>query len=246
MKKQIVMMLAAVLVCCTSCINLNMGELSKLEPSENIVKNEYKMKPFSRVDVNLAAKVKFVQSAEGDYRVLMKCPDNYVELFHFWVEGDELELEFVKNMRKVIDPNDVSIVVCTPTLQTIDSEGVGSITADSLNTPSLIIDSDGVCSLNIKRLATDRLKVKSSGVGNIELQGTAGAALFECNGVGNINAMELKAREVKAEVNGVGSIECFASEKIHGDINGVGSLKYGGKPKEKMLQRNGVGSIKET
>ena len=245
MKKQMVMMMAAVLMCCTSCIKLNLSDINKLEPSDNIVKNEYKMEPFSKVDVDLAAKVKFVQSSEGDYRVLMKCPDNYVDLFSFKVRGDELELAFAENLRKSLEFDEVSIVVCTPTLLKIDSEGLGSITIDSLKTPSLRIDSEGVCNLNIKGLTTEELKVESSGVGNIELQGVAKTAELECDGVGNINAEELKAEEVKAEVNGVGSISCFASQRIQGDINGVGSLKYGGNPSEKKLQRNGVGSIKE-
>lgn len=245
MKKQMVMMMAAVLVCCTSCIRLNLGELNQLKPSDNIVKNEYKMKPFSKADVDLAGKVKFVQSTEGDYRVLLKCPDNYVDLFSFKVEGDELEMGFAKNLHKGIDSKDVAIIVCTPTLMQIDSEGLGSISIDSLKTPSLTIDSEGVSNIKIKGLTTETLKVESSGVGNIELHGSAKTAEFECDGVGNINAEELKAVEVKAEVNGVGSISCFASERIRGDINGVGSLKYGGNPTEKKLQRNGIGSINE-
>ncbi len=245
MKKQIVMMTVAALVCCTSCVRLNLGEMNRLEPSDNIVKNEYKMEAFSKADIDLVAKVKFVQSAEGDYRVLLKCPDNYVDLFEFKVEDDGLEMGFAENLHKSIEAKDVSIVVCTPTLLKIDSEGVGSIIIDSLKTPSLTIDSEGVSSINIKRLTTETLNVESSGVGSIELKGEAKKASLECDGVGSIEAGELKAEEVKAEVNGVGSITCFASERIKGAVNGVGSLKYGGSPKQKQLQRNGIGSIKE-
>ena len=240
-----VMMMAAVLMCCTSCIRLNLGELNKLEPSDNIVKNEYTMEPFSKASIDLVAKIKFVQSSEGDYRVLMKCPDNYVDLFKFKVEGDELDLGFAEDLRKSIEAKDVSIVVCTPTLVKIDSEGVGSITIDSLKTPSLHIDSEGVSSFNIKGLTTEMLTVESSGVGNIELKGEAKRVSLECDGVGNIDAEELKAEDVKAEVNGVGSITCFASERIKGAVNGVGSLKYGGHPKQKQLERNGIGATKE-
>ena len=245
MKKQIVMMMVAVLVCCTSCVKMNLGELHKMKPSDNIVKNEYKMTPFSKVDIDLTAKVKFIQSTEGDYRVFMKCPDNYVDLFEFKVEDDELELSFAENKQKSIEAKDVSIVVCTPTLVKIDSEGLGSITIDSLKTPSLHIDSEGVSSFNIKGLTTEMLTVESSGVGNIELKGEAKQVSLECDGVGNIDAAELKAEDVKAEVNGVGSITCFASESIKGAVNGVGSLKYGGHPKQKQLERNGIGAAKE-
>lgn len=242
---QFPLLMAVVLMCCSSCIRLNLNELNKLEPSSTIVKNEYKMRPFSRVDVNVAARVKFVQSTDGDYRVLMKCPDNYVSLFRFRVEGDELVLGFAKNLRKFIDPDDVAIVVRTPRLLEIDSEGLGNIAADSLSTPSLNIDSEGVGNIHIGRLSADRVKVESSGVGNVVLKGVAKTAVFESDGVGNISAAELKAQDVRAEVNGVGSIECFASESIQGSINGVGSLKYGGKPRQKQLHRNGVGTVKE-
>ena len=245
MKKQAVMMMVAVLMCCTSCVRVNLGDLHKLEPSSNIVKNEYKMQPFSKADIDLVARVKFVQSTDGDYRVLMKCPDNYVDLFEFKVEDGELELGFARNLHKSIEAKDVSIVVCTPTLVKIDSEGVGSIAIDSLNTPSLTIDSEGVSSISIRGLVTETLVVESSGVGNIELKGETKRASLECDGVGNIEAAELKAAEVKAEVNGVGSITCFASQRIQGAVNGIGSLKYGGSPQQKQLQRNGIGGISE-
>ena len=245
MKRKIVMMMAAVLVCCTSCVRMNLSDLHKLEPSENFVKNEYKMEAFSKASIDLVARVKFVQSAEGDYRVVMKCPENYVDLFKFKVEGDELKLGFAENLNKSIESKDVAIVVCTPTLLKIDSEGVGSITIDSLKTPSLHINSEGVSNLNIKGLTAETLTVESSGVGNVELKGEAKRVSLECDGVGNIDAGELKAEDAKAEVNGVGSITCFASERIKGAVNGVGSLKYGGHPKQKQLERNGIGATKE-
>lgn len=245
MKKQVLMMMVAVLVCCTSCVRVNLGEIRKLKPSNNVVKNEYKMEPFSKVDIDLVARVKFMQSADGDYRVLLRCPDNYVDLFEFKVDDDELELGFADNLHGGIDAKDVAIIICSPTLLQIGSEGVGSLTIDSLRTPSLHIDSEGVSSILIKGLATETLTVESNGVGSIELQGEAKTVSFESEGVGSIKAEELKAEAVEAEVNGVGSITCFASERIRGEINGVGSLKYGGNPENKQLHRNGVGKITE-
>jgi len=239
------MMMAAVLVCCTSCVKVNLGEMRKLKPSDNIVKNEYQMKAFSKIDIDLVAKVKFMQSADGDYRVLLRCPDNYVDLFNFEVEGDELELNFAENLHKSIEAKDVAIIICSPTLLEINSEGLGSLTIDSLRTPSLNIDSEGVCNILIKGLNTETLTVESNGVGNIKLNGVAKTVSFNSEGVGSINAEELKAEAVQAEVNGVGSITCFASERIRGEINGVGSLKYGGNPENKQLQRNGIGKITE-
>ncbi len=233
------------MVCCTSCMKINLGDIKKLEPSDNVVKNEYKMEAFNKVDIDLVARVKFLQSPDGDYRVLLRCPDNYVDLFEFKVEDGELELGFAENMHKSIEAKDVDIIICSPTLLQLESEGVGTVSIDSLNTTSLHLDSEGVSSISIKALTAEQLTVESSGVGKIELKGVVKTAFFDCSGVGNIDAEELKADDVKAEISGVGSITCFASKRIHGEINGVGSLKYAGHPQQKDLHRNGIGKITE-
>ena len=54
-----------------------------------------------------------------------------------------------------------------------------------------------------------------------------------------------KAVAVKAEVSGVGGISCYASERLKGEVSGVGSLKYSGNPREKKLNRTGIGKISE-
>ncbi len=234
------MLMMAAMICCTSCMSVK-----RLKPSDNIVKNEYKMEAFDKVDIDLVANVKIVQSNEGDHRVLLKCPDNYVDLFDFKVEANELKLKFAEDMHESIEAKDVAIIVRTPMLLQIDSEGVGNITIDKLNTPSLRIESEGVSNIHIKSLLTESLHVDSEGVGNIELEGSATKAILNSNGVGNIKAGQLNAENVKADINGVGNIVCFASNQIIGSVNGVGSLKYGGHPKDKHLKRNGVGSITE-
>lgn len=229
-------MMAVLMLCCASCM---------MKPSGNIVKKEYKMKAFDKLDIDLVAHVKFVQSTDGDYRVRLKCPENYVDLYNFKVKEGELELAYAKNMQKGIEAKDVNIIVYSPTLRQIDSEGIGNITIDSLNTPSLHIDSEGVSNISIKDLTTEVLIVESSGVGNIELKGKAPKVSFTSSGVGNIIASELTAEDVKADISGVGNITCFASRRIQGNLDGVGSLKYGGHPEQKHLQRNGIGKISE-
>lgn len=242
MKTLIVNVIIAVLMSCTSCVNVNIG---KIKPSSNIVKNEYKMESFDKVDIDLVAKVKFVQSADNDYRVMLKCPDNYVDLFKFEVDGDKLKAGFTKRMHNGIEASDVSIIICSPTLLQLNCEGVATIVIDSLNTPSFHLGSEGVGNISISGLTTETLKVESDGVATIELKGTTQKASLENNGVGSINAEKLLASEVKAEVNGVGSISCFASERIKAEVNGVGSLTYGGKPKATQFSRNGIGKISE-
>ena len=229
----------------SACVEVNLGKGGKkLKPSENIVKNEYKMEAFTKIDIDVVAKVKFEQSQDGDYRVVLQAPENYVELFDIKVEEDELEVGF-KERNVSIESAKVGMVVYAPTLQKLENNGVANIHIDSLNTQQLKIENDGVGNMKLKGLKLQSIEVESGGVGNIELSGQTERATLECNGVGNIDAVNMKAVAVKAVVNGVGGIDCHASERLKGDVNGVGSLKYSGQPKEKQLHKNGVGKISE-
>lgn len=245
MKKYLLLSLAAVLMLTTACVDIRLGKGGKkLKASENIVRNEYKMEPFTKLELDVVAKVKFVQGEADDYRVVLQAPDNYVDLFEMKVDDGKLKIVFGKHNLSIESKN-VGMMIYAPTLQELDLEGVAEVRIDSLTTETLKVDNDGVGNLKLKGLNVQQLDVESDGVGNITLSGTADRVKLVCSGVGNINAEELKAASVNAELSGVGNVSCYASERLKGDVNGIGSLRYGGQPKEKQLQRDGVGKITE-
>ena len=218
---------------------------NKIEPSNNIVKNEYKMSAFDEMDVNVVANVKFIQSSGNDHRIVLSCPDNYVELFSFKVEhGGELEVGFVRNNVN-IDPENVDITVYAPSLKKLENSGVSSFETDRLKGDRLKVENSGVGGVYLSGLQFANIEAECSGVGSLELGGEANQVDLECSGVGSINAEQLKAKSVKAEVSGVGGINCQASESIEGEVSGVGSLKYGGNPQNKVFKRTGIGEITE-
>ena len=243
MKKNVVLALLSI-VLLASC-KIEMNNWNKVEPSNNIVKNEYKMDSFDQMKVDLVANVKFIQGKEGDYRVVMSCPDNYVDLIGFGVRSDgELEVHFVKDNIN-IDAEHVDITVYAPALRKLENSGVASVEVDCLKGDRLEVENSGVGSIYLSGLQLVDLDAECSGVGGVELSGQAERVDLECSGVGSIKAENLKAKTVKAEVSGVGGISCYASERIEGEVSGVGSLKYGGKPGEKVLNRDGIGEIAE-
>ena len=244
--KRLVMLLLLIggITLTSSCTDISIGKGGKkLKASKNIVLKEYKMKPFDALDIDIVAAVKIEQSTDGDYRVAVQAPDNYVDLFELNVSDGELDVDFSK--RNVsIEAKKIGIVIYTPRLRKIENDGVANVKCEKLQTEHLEIENSGVGTMTLTGLTAKRIDVESSGVGNVVLAGSADEAEMECSGVGSIKAEELKARAVKAEVSGVGSIHCYASERLKGEVSGVGSLRYGGDPQEKKLDRSGVGSIK--
>ena len=244
MKKNLLFCVLCVLMALTSCkIDVNNLEVGKrIEPSSTIVKKEFKQPAFDKVEVEVMANVKFIQSKEGDYRVVISAPDNYIELFELTVDANRLCVDFVRNNVN-IDVNNVDVIIYSPTLQLFENSGVSNVEIDRLNADELTLENSGVGKMFINGLTVRKINVDCSGVGGVELSGTADEAILNCSGVGGIEAKKFKARSVDADVSGVGGIECFASESIDGNVSGVGSLKYAGNPSRKEFSRSGIGSI---
>ncbi len=242
MKKAVLLMVVGMMAL-TSC-RFNVSGIGSIEPSDNIVKKEYKLNKFNEVATHVVANVKLVQSEAKDGLVLLSAPDNYIDLFSFDSEGGKLDIRFVRNNIN-IHPEHVTITVYTSDLLKIMNTGAADITLDCLDTDNLEVTNTGIGSFNLNKVQADKVYVKCSGVGSISIDGETLDADFSCSGVGSINAQELKSNNVKASVTGVGSISCYASEYIDGKVTGVGGLSYAGHPKKKDLNKPMVGGISE-
>lgn len=224
MKKVLFLMMSVFAL--TSCkIDLkDWNNTNLIEESDNVVTKEYKLKPFDEVHMRCVGAVELIQDEKKSGTVELTAPENYIELYKFENNGNELEINFAKQHINIHTRN-VKIKVYTNNLLALKNSGASSIRMDSLD--------------------TDRIEIINSGVGSIAISGLADNVTLQNSGVGSINAENLKALNVIANVSGVGSITCYASERIEGKVSGVGSLKYAGNPKHKNNKRTGVGSISE-
>ena len=205
----------------TSC---SIGQMNLVDPSDNIVTKEYKLKPFEEIRMKGVGHVEVIQDEAKSGLVELTAPDNYVEFYKFESDGKGLKISFAKKSVN-IHTQGVKIRVYTCDLIRLENSGAASINMDSLD--------------------TDIIDIINSGVGHISIGGVADNVELTNSGVGSIDASKLKALNVKARVSGVGSIDCYASESITGNVSGVGSLNYNGHPKHKDTHRSGVGSINE-
>ena len=221
MKK--ILLIAVCVMALVSCSNVQVMGFDKVDASEVIVTETYKLEAFEKIDVKGLANVKIIQSEEKNGVVELKAPDNYIELFKFDSKDGRLVIDLAKKVN--LDAKNVLITVYTTDLIGLYNSGVSHVKMDSLD--------------------TDKMEVINSGVGDIEIGGVADDVKLVCSGVGSIRANQLKAINVKADVSGVGSVTCYASERIDGTVSGVGSLKYAGHPKVKNTHRSGIGGISE-
>lgn len=243
MKKSFMLMLAVLTLSVSSCrVDFGGGISNRLEPSENIVKAKYPQPSFDRVENHAFGHIRLVQSNQS--RVTLSAPENYVDLFDFKNVNGSLEIRFTKKGVN-IDARNVTIIVYTPTLREVKNSGLADVYFDSLTTDDLVIRNSGAGSFSLSEINAKRVDVTCSGAGSISLNGQAEKGEYLCSGVGSIDAKGMKASVVDAKVSGVGSIECYATDFIKGRVTGIGSLRYGGRPADRDLNRSGIGGISE-
>lgn len=236
--------LAGGMLILTSC-HFNMSHWGNMiDPSDVIVEKEYNFDPFTEVTSRVVANVQLVQSDDKNGIVVLSAPDNYIELFDFDSEDNELDISFTRENTN-IDPKNVNITVYTTDLTKVRNTGAASVCLDSLDTDVLTVENSGVGSFKLHKVLADQVSIRCSGVGDISIDGETQEAELNCSGVGSINAEDLKSINTKAQVSGVGGITCHASDTIDGKVTGVGSLRYAGNPKQRYLNKPFTGGISE-
>ena len=91
---------------------------------------------------------------------------------------------------------------------------------------------------------TDSLTCRITGAGNMTIEGSASAAVFEITGAGVISAFNLNLERCWSLISGTGNIEVNVSNQLVANITGVGSVTYAGNPSTVNQTITGVGSVK--
>lgn len=145
----------------------------------------------------------------------------------------------IKNKKKL------TLYISSPTIVSIDSDGVGNwVMKGKVKADNLKIEFDGVGNFEALDLESNKIKVDYEGVGNLSLGGSANFLVIESEGVGSVNAENMRAKNAIIKSSGVGSVKCYASESIDLTNSGVGSITYYGNPTVKNMKNTGVGKIK--
>ena len=145
----------------------------------------------------------------------------------------------IKNKKKL------TLYISSPTIVSIDSDGVGNwVMKGKVKADNLKIEFDGIGNFEALDLESNKIKVDYEGVGNLSLGGSANFLVIESEGVGSVNAENMRAKNAIIKSSGVGSVKCYASESIDLTNSGVGSITYYGNPTVKNMKNTGVGKIK--
>jgi len=117
----------------------------------------------------------------------------------------------------------MSVDVTVPSLRAITLSGSGNIDADDVH--------------------AGRLVVRLSGSGNIRAAGEAAQLHVTLIGSGEVELMQLVARDVHADLQASGHIAVYATDSLDASVTGTGAITYLGSPARVQKSVTGNGAI---
>lgn len=210
-------------------------------PGRNKEKKVVQVSAFDQIESEGVADITFNQSDKTE--VVIIGPKNSLPFITVQSVGGVLKINTRKIGNKRIGKG-VEVKVSAPALKRILNKGVGNIRfIPSLKTNSLQVNNYGVGNIHLPRLECTNLTVSNQGVGNLYFSGKAEKASFQLEGVGDVNARELKALHVELQQKGVGDMSYYAAETIKISSKGAGNVVYYGHPRVLEFSKKGVGSV---
>ena len=164
-----------------------------------------KVGDFTRIEVTSVGQIYFTQSPKVSFRIEGK--EKYVKNTTSEVSGGVLEIGFKdKNGNRKGNKNGVDIYITSPTLESVEFQGVGSFNCkETLKADDIRFDIEGVGSLDVRDLQCKTLTLRLQGVGEADVQVQADHVDASMNGVGSVT-LSGKTRTADIDKSGIGSL----------------------------------------
>lgn len=101
----------------------------------------------------------------------------------------------------------------------------------------------GAVSVRLQDVRQDRVAVDLAGGSALDASGEAGRAVFNLQGAGRIDALDLDARHVELDIAGAATADLRASAIFMADIRGACTVNVYGQPKQRDVRSAGLGRV---
>lgn len=184
---------------------------------------------FDRID--LAGEGNVVVSLGDDFSMTIETDDNLMEFLDSSVVGDTLVLATDGDTPIDIDPTDsITWSITMPTVVGVSISGAGTIDLSGVDGERLDAAVKGAGDINLWQLAVAHLDATINGAGNIRATGTAERASLTIDGVGSIEAGDLRTVDVSCVFRTAGNIVVWATGTLAVSGDGIGTVSVYGSP----------------
>jgi hypothetical protein len=209
--------------------------------SEEDISEKKPLNGVSRLQLDGVFTLSLKQSNEEFIQV--EGPSELIDKLVIDQQGDLLVLEMEKVEGFNFNKGDFKITLSLKDLKELQYDGVGNVkTNGTFIVDTLHIKGNGVGNLKLDLIA-NLLNADFDMVGNIDLSGKADRAIFTNNGVGNLDASQLRVQDLDLNSSGIGKAEVFCVGNLSLVVDGIGKVSYTGNPTIIKKEVSGIGKV---
>jgi hypothetical protein len=209
--------------------------------SEEDISEKKPLNGVSRLQLDGVFTLTLKQSNEEFIQV--EGPSELIDKLVIDQQGDLLVLEMEKIEGFNFNKGDFKITLSLKDLKELQYDGVGNVkTNGTFIVDTLHIKGNGVGNLKLDLIA-NLLNADFDMVGNIDLSGKADRAIFTNNGVGNLDASQLRVQDLDLNSSGIGKAEVFCVGNLSLVVDGIGKVSYTGNPTIIKKEVSGIGKV---
>jgi hypothetical protein len=171
--------------------------------------------------------------------VTIETDDNLLPLIETVIENGNLKIRPSKRSLD-IDGRHLKIVVQAKGVDQLTLGGSGSIDADALRGPKVMIDLGGSGSIKLRGVDSDALTVVLGGSGDLKVAGGATKKLsLSIAGSGDVDLGKLQSADASVNIAGSGEATISVRDNLNVTIAGSGDVNYYGDPR---VSKTSIGS----
>lgn len=227
-----------------SCNNGNIssdGETNKLTGNGIIISEMREIKPFRSISIEGIFNVTLEQGIKESVQI--EGDENILPVILTVIENDTLKVK-VKENASIYKLNKLDLHITLVTISNLNTIGVRSLKClNALHLHELFMDAEGVGSIALN-LEADKLTVKCNIIEPFVLSGEVKETIIDHNGLGALQAFDLKSEKLSVYMQGTATAEVFASKEIRIDAAGTGYVYYkGGATKKRINNDDNLGAV---
>jgi len=190
--------------------------------------------------IKLSSSVEVFISQAATQSVMIKAPQEIIDLLNTEIDGEEWEIKFEECFN-----SKVIINIALPHLEELKVNGSGSIIGQNsfvVEDLELGINGSGDIKLEVN---VEELEIAIKGSGDISLAGIAKETDISIMGSGDVQALKLETEESDISIKGSGDVKVNVTQRIDIGIYGSGDVQYKGNPKKTEINIKGSGEVKK-
>ncbi len=195
--------------------------------SGHVITESRAVQGFSAIHISYPANFTIRQGSTESLSI--EADDNVAASIRTQVTGDVLEIDYLRDHRVFVTPTrPVNISITVKDLKEISFDSAGSVAIQGLKTDALTTQLSGAGSITFDNLAVKSLITNLSGVGSVHASGTADTVDARVDGLGSLDAQNLRSQRATIMLDGMGNATVWAESDLTANISGVGSVNYYG------------------